>query len=98
MKTIVLEDHGQDFLEWDVDDKGVVVGCRPFQERIWKGTKIINKRPRSGSVLKISIRKDLRVKGSPVVTTLKYRVESVRRVDFLTFLANNKHKPGLVAA
>lgn len=51
--TIVFKDQGQDFLEWDIDlDDGVrhpyppveasylVVGCRPFQEDIWKGTRV----------------------------------------------------------
>lgn len=51
--TVVFEDHGQDFLEWDLEwDDGVrhpfppveaayiVVGCRPFQEWAWKGTRV----------------------------------------------------------
>lgn len=74
MKTIVLEDHGQDFLEWDIDEKGVVVGVRPFQEWLWKGTRVLNKIVREGSILKI------RLPRRRTDTTLKYRVESVRRV------------------
>ena len=42
MRTIVFEDDGQDFLEWDVDEKGVVVDCRPFQQNVWNGTKVVN--------------------------------------------------------
>lgn len=44
--TVVFEDRGQDFLEWDLErDESVptdyvVVGCRPFQEWFWKGTKV----------------------------------------------------------
>lgn len=44
--TVVFEDHGQDFLEWDLEPDAdvptdyVVVACRPFQEWIWKGTKV----------------------------------------------------------
>ena len=44
--TIVFQDYGQDFLEWDIerdnanDPTYVVVGCRPFQEKVWKGTKV----------------------------------------------------------
>jgi len=38
MRTLVFEDNGQDFLEWDIDDKGVVVASRPFQNSVWKGT------------------------------------------------------------
>jgi hypothetical protein len=41
--TITFEDHGQDFLEWDIENS-VVVGCRPFQGLIWCGNKVLNKR------------------------------------------------------
>ena len=37
--TIVFEDHGQDFLEWEITD-GVVTDCRPFQSGVWKGTHV----------------------------------------------------------
>lgn len=40
--TVHFEDHGQDFLEWDIDAKGVVVGCRPFQADVWAGCVLIN--------------------------------------------------------
>lgn len=40
--TVHFEDHGQDFLEWDIDAKGVVVACRPCQEFVWKGAVLIN--------------------------------------------------------
>lgn len=72
MKTIILEDHGQDFLEWDIDEKGVVVGCRPFQGSIWCGVKVRNKRPRKGSILRIFVPK-LRKE-----TTLKYLVKAIQ--------------------
>ena len=42
MQTIYFEDQGQDFLEWDVDANGVVVGCRPFQADIWCGAVVEN--------------------------------------------------------
>lgn len=38
--TIHFADHGQDFLEWDLDANGIVVACRPFQEQAWKGYKV----------------------------------------------------------
>ena len=39
--TIHFEDHGQDFLEWDVDANGTVIDCRPFQAAVWVGmTKV----------------------------------------------------------
>lgn len=39
--TIHFEDHGQDFLEWDVDATGTVVGCRPLQGWVWCGLVIL---------------------------------------------------------
>lgn len=41
MLIVYLEDHGQDFLEWDIKD-GVVVDCRPFQGWVWNGTRVHN--------------------------------------------------------
>jgi hypothetical protein len=36
--TVTFQDHGQDFLEWDIDlQKEEIVGCRPYQSRIWCG-------------------------------------------------------------
>lgn len=36
--TVTFQDHGQDFLEWDIDtEKEQIVGCRPFQASIWCG-------------------------------------------------------------
>jgi len=37
--TIIFNDFGQDFLEWDVVGS-VVVDSRPFQKSIWAGTLI----------------------------------------------------------
>lgn len=42
MKTLKIEDHGQDFLEWDIDDNGVVIACRPFQGFVWCGMIVLN--------------------------------------------------------
>ena len=39
--TICFQDHGQDFLEWDLDKMGVVVGCRPYQSKFWCGMRVI---------------------------------------------------------
>jgi len=51
---VYFEDHGQDFLEWDLDENGVVIACRPFQEGIWKGTKVLNSEIRPGEYLLIA--------------------------------------------
>ncbi len=40
MKTLIFEDDGQDSLEWDIDESGKVVDCRPFQGFAWIGTKV----------------------------------------------------------
>lgn len=36
-----FEDHGQDFLRWELDAKGLVIGCEPFQGFVWKGKRVI---------------------------------------------------------
>jgi len=69
MITVFLEDHGQDFLEWDIED-GVVVGCRPFQGAIWIGTKVHNTHIFPGNILEITPPTGGR-------TTLRYPVERV---------------------
>lgn len=40
--TVQLEDHGQDFLEWDLDDRGNIVDCRPFQAWVWIKYQVVN--------------------------------------------------------
>jgi len=42
VKTIIFEDHQQDFLEWDIDAGGMVVACRPFQGAVWCGRRVVN--------------------------------------------------------
>lgn len=68
MKTITFEDMGQDFLEWDIDDKLVVVGCRPFQASVWVGTQLLE-------LPKIRTHPKIKLKYSPgKETTLNYEV------------------------
>jgi len=71
MITVELEDHGQDFLEWDIED-GVVVDCRPFQGWLWNGTRVHNDHIIPGTILDIT----------PVTgghpTTLNYPVKEVK--------------------
>ena len=65
--TIVFEDHGQDFLEWDVID-GVVVDCRPFQGFVWKGTKVDRTKAAEGQLLPIITKRgERRVVMYPVI-------------------------------
>lgn len=70
MITVYLEDHGQDFLEWDIED-GMVVDCRPFQGWLWKGTKVHNTNIQPGDILEIT-------PPASGELTLNYPVESVR--------------------
>lgn len=37
---ITFEDHGQDFLTWQLDNNGVVVDCTPFQATTWCGCAV----------------------------------------------------------
>lgn len=53
MIRVYLEDRGQDFLIWDIED-GIVVDCRPFQGWLWNGTKIHNTNIQPGDVLEIT--------------------------------------------
>lgn len=68
-QRIFLEDHGQDFLRWDIED-GVVVDCQPFQGWLWIGTKVYNKKIAPGDILEISTK-------TLEHTTLNYPVEKV---------------------
>lgn len=36
-----FEDHGQDFLRWELDAKGNVIGCEPFQASQWVGGMVL---------------------------------------------------------
>ncbi len=69
MITVYLEDHGQDFLEWDIED-GIVVDCRPFQGWLWNGTKVHNTNIQPGDILEITLST-----GFPA--TVNYPVERV---------------------
>jgi len=69
MLTVYFEDHGQDFLEWDIED-GKVVGCRPFQGWLWKGKQVHNTSIQPGDFLVISGKDGVRL-------TMKYAVEKV---------------------
>ena len=71
--TIVFEDHGQDFLEWDVRN-GVVVACRPFQEWAWKGTRVDMTKAAEGRLLPI-----ITPRGTSMV--IRYPVVAMSRTE-----------------
>ena len=62
MITVFFVDDGQDFLEWDINDAGEVVACRPFQGWVWNGTKVHNKDIKPGDYLDITTPTGLRTK------------------------------------
>lgn len=73
--TLHFEDRGQDFLEWDVDDQGVVVACRPFQEWVWNGSLMLD-------------HPDFRIGTAPAyvnsdgqIRTLNYRIVKIERSE-----------------
>ncbi len=39
---ITFEDHGQDFLTWQLNNNGIVVDCAPFQAWVWTGVQVID--------------------------------------------------------
>lgn len=50
--TVTFQDHGQDFIEWDIDDSKVIA-CRPFQASIWCGREV-HSIPTPGEQLRIT--------------------------------------------
>lgn len=74
-KRIELDDHGQDFLWWEIDDDGVVTGCGPMQGWVWVGVMVLNHADlEQGDVLHIQTQ-DGRT------TTLNYRCREVQSLD-----------------
>lgn len=74
MITVFFVDEGQDFLEWDINEEGKVVDCRPFQGDIWIGTKVHNKDIKPGDIL------DITLPGGTDTTTLIHAVEKVQQI------------------
>ena len=73
MYTIIFEDDGQDFLEWDVDSNGEVIECRPFQEDVWFGTYIHDVDIQPGDYLDVTLPSGQRA-------TLEYAVYKVLEI------------------
>lgn len=72
MITIFFVDEKQDFLQWDIDDEGKVVGCRPYQGDIWIGTKVLNEKIMPGDLLNVTT-------PDGVERTIAHAVEKVQR-------------------
>lgn len=67
--TIRFEDHGQDFLAWDLDANGKVIESRPCQGWVWCKRTVANHR---------SLRKGVYVILDDM-STIKYRPLEVQR-------------------
>jgi hypothetical protein len=67
--TVVFEDHGQDFLEFDIKD-GNVIAVRPFQSNTWSGLRVVNE--------SISVGDYIALRLEPGVRTIAYQIIEVR--------------------
>lgn len=65
-----FEDHGQDFLWFDVSEAGVVVAC-DMQEWVWKGCLVANEPP---TALKPGDHIQLYSRATGLVTTIRYPI------------------------
>ena len=74
MNTVIhFEDHGQDFLTWEVNSEGVVVDCQPFQAFAWCGRKVSN-------LHELAVGTQVKLDGiKPGDYVLKYPIESITR-------------------
>lgn len=79
MITVHFEDHGQDFLEWDIED-GVVVACRPFQDWLWNGTKVNNTDIKLGDKLDITFKDGVRRTLNYPVVVIDDHVSGVAKI------------------
>jgi len=69
-----LEDHGQDFTTWDLDEDGVVIDSQPFQASVWRGVRVRNHRLlRAGAQLQLTLEDGREL-------TLNYPVAMVMRM------------------
>lgn len=82
-KTVRFEDHGQDFLEWDIEN-GKVIGCHPFQGSVWIGCFVRNQSIRKGSFLHIL------TKSERIQMTVKYPVAKVIPINKSYVLSRRK--------
>jgi hypothetical protein len=70
--TVELEDRGQDFLEFDIENR-VIVDTRPFQGWVWNGRKVVNETFGVGDCLTRA--------SETGKLTLKYPVVAIREME-----------------
>lgn len=83
MMIVYFEDHGQDFLEWLIDDEtGKVLDCKPYQARIWVGKYVFCPRSLSQENCTQVVYSDLPVTHfSQKLTAIKYPIKSIRHLN-----------------
>ena len=80
MVTIVFEDRGQGFREWDIDPSGKVVAVRPYSESAWVGFMVVNEFVSLGDRLTIDLNNAAwRHLGLPDFATIAAPVAEVRK-------------------
>lgn len=81
VKTIVFEDHGQDFLEWDIDAAGKVVAVRPpfeFQVLAWVDRRVVNPEVRPGELVEVVVDELAYLEDIEQTMPIKFPVKEVR--------------------
>lgn len=74
---ITFEDHGQDFLTWTIDKRGIIIDCQPFQFSIWKKWIVINSDFKVGGF--VEIKKGFF--GDKIETmTIKYPIQKIEKL------------------
>lgn len=91
--TIVLEDHWQDFLEFEVVNNEIVE-TRPFQGFLWNGRKIRNDTVKKGDRLVLSIPGN---ENYVLKYPVKFFLKAVNNEDELLPLPGGIH-PAILAA
>jgi len=89
VKTVFFEDKGQGFLEWDIEDD-VVVGCRPFQDQVWIGTKVHNTDIKPGDKLDITVPDGIRTALRHAVEKVEEKKEAPARKYIITVLGGGQ--------
>ncbi|MFC5525251.1 hypothetical protein ACFPPA_05790 [Rhodanobacter ginsengisoli] len=69
---IHFEDHGQDFLTWQLDNNGIVVDSSPFQADLWCGVEV--DKP---GMLKVGGLVSCRHPNYVLTTTLRYPIAAI---------------------
>jgi hypothetical protein len=73
MNTLItFEDHGQDFLTWELDENKKVVDCQPFQASTWCKSQVVNEQLAVGEYVIIETKHT-----ASGYLTIKYPIEKI---------------------